>query len=90
MSAWYQAAPSPPMHIPEPVTRKDLARYEREYLAADRKSKAASDRRANLEPGSSRAAITTANARWATAAEYRDRLQERYERAKTMLVEVQP
>lgn len=35
--------------------------------------------RAALPPGSSRARVTTANARWASAAEARDRCQERIE-----------
>ena len=32
---------------------------------------------ANLEPGSGRARVTTANARWAMAAEARDRIKDR-------------
>jgi hypothetical protein len=45
--------------------RRDLARLE---IASAR----ARDRRAALPPGSSRARVTTANARWARLAEARD------------------
>ena len=47
----------------------------RPYQAAARKSAAAATRRANLPPGSTRARVTTANARWMRAAEERDRLE---------------
>lgn len=40
---------------------------------AEAKAQKACDTRAALPPGSSRARVTTANARWATAAEARDR-----------------
>lgn len=46
--------------------RKDLA-------AAEKKSAKAAETRASLPPGSSRARVTTANARWSRAAEARDR-----------------
>ncbi|MFA5376826.1 MAG: hypothetical protein WC455_13840 [Dehalococcoidia bacterium] len=41
-------------------------------MNAERKASNAGDVRASLEPGSSRARVTTANARWAQYAEYRD------------------
>ena len=47
----------------------------REYLAAHRASGKASKARADLPAGSSRARVTTANARWSSAAEHRDRLE---------------
>lgn len=37
------------------------------------------ERRGQLEPGASRAAITTANAKWARAAEDRDRAERNFE-----------
>jgi hypothetical protein len=47
--------------------------------AAEQKAQAASDKaceaRQALPPGSSRARVTTANARWASAAEQRDKIQ---------------
>ncbi len=46
----------------------------RAYLAAVRASQRAADARAALPIGSSRAKVTTANARWTRAAEERDRL----------------
>jgi hypothetical protein len=42
---------------------------------AKKKSEIAAQARAKLPPGSSRARITTANARWMRAAEHRDRLE---------------
>jgi hypothetical protein len=50
-----------------------LSENLREYLAACRASQKACDARAALPPGSSRARVTTLNARWANAAEERDR-----------------
>ena len=47
----------------------------RAYLAAYRASEKASKARQALPVGSSRARVTTANARWSNAAEYRDRLE---------------
>jgi hypothetical protein len=47
----------------------------REYLAAYRASEKASKARAALPAGSSRARVTTVNARWSSAAEHRDRLE---------------
>ncbi len=53
------------------------ARLLDELADAERKSVAASLRRRELPPGSSRARVTTANARWMSAAEHRDRVLER-------------
>ena len=47
----------------------------RAYLAAYRASVKAAKARADLPAGSSRARVTTANARWKSAAEERDRLE---------------
>ena len=44
------------------------------YLRAHAESQRAADARAALPIGSTRARVTTANARWARAAEERDRL----------------
>jgi hypothetical protein len=55
------------------AARKELAR-------AEKASAKAAERRAALPPGSSRARVTTANARWATAAEHRDRCSARLSR----------
>lgn len=46
----------------------------RAYLAAEKASARAADARAALPIGASRARVTTANARWRSAAEERDRL----------------
>lgn len=46
----------------------------REYILAAKASERASVARRDLPPGSSRAKVTTANARWSSAAEHRDRL----------------
>ena len=85
MSSWYDPAPSPPMRIEEPVTDKLIARFERELAKADALSKKRCDARGALGAGSTRARITSANAAWMSAAEHRDRLAERLDRARTML-----
>jgi hypothetical protein len=62
---------------PSPARRNPTvgdARAVKAYKAAVLASRKASDRRFNLPAGSSRAAVTTANARWKSAAEERDRL----------------
>ena len=51
---------------------KELARRAKAWADADAESEKASEARMNLEAGSSRARITTANARWSTKAEHRD------------------
>jgi hypothetical protein len=53
---------------------RTLATVERELAAAQRASERAAQARAALPAGSSRARVTTANAKWMRAAEHRDRL----------------
>jgi len=55
-----------------PMTLKKL---RRELAKAEAASERASQARAALPPGSTRARVTSANARWASAAEYRDLLR---------------
>lgn len=63
------------------VTRGDelraLAALMRELAAAHDASDKAMDARASLPPGSSRAKVTTANARWTALAEERERLGDK-------------
>ena len=56
--------------------RKELARLERA-------SAQAAERRAALPPGSSRARVTSANAKWMRLAEARDRVQRQIEALET-------
>lgn len=49
---------------------------------AQKKSEAAAQARAKLPPGSSRARVTTANARWMRAAEHRDRIDQQLRAAR--------
>lgn len=51
---------------------RELARRARLWADAVAESEKASEARMKLDPGSSRARITTANARWSTKAEHRD------------------
>ena len=53
---------------------RSLAQLERDLAQAERASKRAAEARSRLPPGSSRARVTTANARWMRAAEHRDRI----------------
>ena len=53
-----------------------IGQLERLLLKATADSKKASEARAALGPNSSRARITSANARWARCAEYREKLQQ--------------
>lgn len=55
----------------------ELKRLVNALDAAQLKSERARDARARLPPGCSRARVTTANTRWSTAAEARDRALER-------------
>jgi len=73
------------MPLDEPLTVTVVRRYEREYQRAHEKSLRLATARMNLPSGSSRARITTANAKWSIAAEHRDRLLERLERARAAL-----
>ena len=56
-------------------TRPRLSPEARAYLKAKAASERASEVRRDLPPGSSRAKVTTANARWARQAEERERLE---------------
>jgi hypothetical protein len=51
-----------------------IKQLQRELARAEKQSQLACDARAALPAGSSRAKVTTANARWARAAEHRDRI----------------
>lgn len=57
-----------------------LVRLRADLEKAQKKSMKAAEARWRLPPGSARARVTTANARWAQAAEARDRIQEKIER----------
>lgn len=56
-----------------------VRRAHLELVRARRASATATERRAELPAGSSRARVTTANARWSRAAEYRDLCESRLE-----------
>lgn len=59
------------------VTKYDkLVELVRRLQLAERKSLKACSARGALPAGSTRARVTTANARWANAAEFRDRAQD--------------
>lgn len=63
-----------------PESAADLATLLKKYLEAQKSSERAMEARMKLAAGSTRARSTTANARWAQAAEGRDRLQEAVQR----------
>ena len=71
---------------PATVTLDAWLDADKELRAARKRLAAASERRRALPAGSSRAKVTTANARWATAAEACDRiesvLRDRWEAAQ--------
>lgn len=54
---------------------RSVEQLRRDLAAAERRSEKLAEARSKLPPGSSRARVTTANARWARAAEYRDLLR---------------
>lgn len=58
---------------------REVAALRRELAKAIKHSQRLSAARANLGPGTSRARVTSANAKWARAAEYRDSLRRRLE-----------
>jgi hypothetical protein len=72
--------------------RRVLGTAVERLLSDEKKAQRASDKasraRANLPAGSSRPRVTTANARWAMAAEERDRVKEARELAEQLLHEV--
>ncbi|EHQ63651.1 hypothetical protein PDENDC454_04269 [Paenibacillus dendritiformis C454] len=59
-----------------------IAKLERQLAAAEKRTEKAAAARRSLGPGSTRARITTANARWAAAAEERDRIYEQLQKAR--------
>lgn len=63
--------------IDRPLSERlsDAAAAVRELARAEEKVERASEVRRALPPGSSRARVTTANARWSTACEARDRVR---------------
>lgn len=63
----------------------ELERLRKELKKAQAKSLKCAAARHRLPIGSSRARVTTANARWASAAEERDKLQEKVERLEKEL-----
>jgi Alpha/beta hydrolase len=85
----YQVTVTPPPPAPTADQAKahaaELHRLQRELRRATLASQRATEARAALPPGSSRARVTTANARWMRAAEARDRIA-----AQIAALEVQP
>ena len=65
-----------------------VTRLEAELAAAQKVSDKASRARAALPAGSPRARVTSANARWANAAEHRDRIAAQLEAARARHQEV--
>lgn len=61
-------------YTPEQIPA-EIRRYERLLVKAEADSKKAMNARMALGVGATRARTTTANARWATAAEHRDKLR---------------
>lgn len=53
-----------------------VERLKRDLAAAQKKSWEAAAKRGALPAGSTRARVTTANAKWSRAAEHRDRIEE--------------
>ncbi len=70
-----------------PASAAELAALIKKYLEAQKASERAMEARMKLAPGSTRARSTTANARWAQAAEGRDHLQEAVQRKVNELAE---
>lgn len=62
--------------------KTEIQRLEKEFAKADRDSKKAAMARAALGPDASRAAMTTANARWMRNAEYRDKIASKLDAAR--------
>ena len=76
-------APKPPT---PPTPPAKFTAVEKEYRAAVLASHKASEARRNLPAGSSRAAVTTANARWMNHAENRDRLEKELDPARAKAI----
>lgn len=64
------------------TTEQRIKRLEKALAAAQRKSMKAAEARARLPAGATRARVTTANARWARAAEERDRIERELRAAR--------
>lgn len=60
----------------------EIKRFEKELAKAERALEKASKARAGMPPGSTRARITTANARWSSAAEHKKRIQDKLDELK--------
>lgn len=65
-----------------PLPKRSIAQIRRELAAAEKRSHAMAKARAALPAGSSRARVTTINARWMSAAEHRNRLLEELRKAE--------
>ena len=57
----------------------NLDQLKRELARLERASAQAAEKRASLPPGSSRARVTSANAKWMRLAEARDRVRKQIE-----------
>lgn len=55
---------------------RNIAEMSKQLIAAQLKVERESESRRNLPPGSTRARVTTANARWMAICEHRDRLHD--------------
>ena len=60
----------------------NIATLRKRLVAATKAAERASEARRALPPGSSRARVTTANARWAARCEERDRIMAQLEQAE--------
>lgn len=76
-------APAPPAIIAQAAA--DVKRLEKLLEKAQKDSLAWAKRRGAMEPGTSRARVTTANAKWARAAEHRDRISDLLDAARVRL-----
>lgn len=64
---------------------KEITRLEKLLAKAEKDSKRCAAARGALGPDASRARMTTANAKWMRAAEFRDRIQSKFDEAKALL-----
>lgn len=72
----------------KPALWNDPVWLQAEWVRAKDKSERLSLARAALPPGSSRARVTTANAKWKRAAEYRDLVAKRIEELRAPVATV--
>lgn len=63
---------------------RTVAELTRELARAEKASEKATAARAALPPGSSRARVTTTNARWSRAAEYREVVRRQLDEARAV------